>query len=158
PLAGQHAKVACVACHKRPATEVKPKSDTCGSCHVDVHRGAFKQDCRACHSEQGFAAARFDHGTTAFPLTDKHLEVACRACHKSIVTAGLPVAKRVVTFQGLSKACANCHGDVHKGELGPSCQTCHTPKGFRLATFSHPRSPEFFSGQHALVACTGCHT
>ena len=52
--------------------KVKPKADTCASCHVDVHRGTFKQDCKACHSESGFSKAPFDHSSTRFELTGKH--------------------------------------------------------------------------------------
>ncbi len=157
PLRGKHTTVACALCHKQPAMQVKPKSETCASCHVDVHKGAFKQDCKSCHSESGFEKAPFDHGKTAFPLEGKHEAVTCSACHKGVVTAGVPVAKRVADFRGLKTACASCHTDVHKGELGAACETCHSPKTFQVTTYTHPRFPDFFAGEHAPVVCGKCH-
>ena len=64
PLRGKHATVACAQCHVKPALAVKPKSDTCASCHTDPHKGSFKQDCSACHSETSFQKGAFDHATT----------------------------------------------------------------------------------------------
>ena len=46
PLVAKHAAVDCAACHKQSATKVKPKADTCASCHADVHRGAFRLEGR----------------------------------------------------------------------------------------------------------------
>lgn len=156
-LVGKHTTVACALCHKQPPMSVKLKADTCATCHVDVHKGAFKQDCKSCHNESGFGNSPFDHSTTKFPLQDKHEKVDCNACHKSVVTAGLPVAKRVADFRGLKTACVSCHADVHQGELAQACETCHSPKTFQVTTFTHPRLPEFYEGQHAPVACAGCH-
>jgi hypothetical protein len=157
PLAGKHTVVDCVACHKQPAMKVKPKADTCASCHVDVHRGSFKQDCKACHSETGFGQTPFDHSQTTFVLNGKHQGVRCEACHKSVVLSAAPAAKRVADFRGLKTACVSCHADVHQGSLGAACETCHTSTSFRVTNYKHPRFPEFFSGQHTPVACDKCH-
>jgi hypothetical protein len=156
PLVGRHVNVACAACHKQPATKVKPRADTCAACHADVHRGTFRQDCKACHSENGFAKAPFDHGTTAFALKGRHADLACVACHKG-VAANIPSARRVADFKGLASACASCHADVHGGELGPRCDTCHSSATFRVTGYVHPRFPEFFAGQHAPLGCDRCH-
>lgn len=157
-LIGRHATVDCAGCHKQPATKVKPRSDTCSACHVDPHRGTFKQDCKACHNESGFSkAAQFDHSTTRFALTGKHAPLACSACHKGVAAGNVPAARRVADFRGLQGACASCHNDVHAGELGTTCERCHSSSGFRMAAFVHPRFADFFAGQHAPVACDQCH-
>ncbi len=211
PLKGLHASVDCVRCHVQPAAKVKPAFGTCATCHADPHKGSFKQDCAACHTEAGFKTGIFDHSTTKFPLVDKHAGLACAACHKGqgavaaptlATTRGVgapgsaaqpagrpapargaaspaapgrtggrsnarPVAARGGTgavaavgaadFRGLSTACASCHEDVHQAELGTSCEKCHSAKTFEVGVFSHARPRAFFDGQHAALRCVQCH-
>jgi hypothetical protein len=166
PLKGLHADVKCESCHKQPATRVALKFDTCGTCHSDPHRGTFPQDCNACHSENGFKNAPFDHTATKFVLTGAHATVACTSCHKPGVGATIPSGRSrrsaerptlAVDFRGLNTACASCHDDAHKGELGTECQTCHTTDNFHVTRYTHPRFPDFFGGRHAAVACDQCH-
>jgi hypothetical protein len=162
PLVGRHAAVDCDGCHKAPATKVKPASATCAACHADAHKGEFKQDCKACHAETGFAGAAFDHEratTSHFALADGHARIACRACHKTISAAAVPLAQKAVDFRGLvsGTACASCHADAHAGELGAACESCHSPKTFRVTSFTHPKMPELFAGRHAPLACDACH-
>ncbi len=162
PLRERHAAVPCASCHVRPAAKVRLKAAHCADCHRDVHRGAFKaaaEDCGACHSEAGFKGGRFDHAKrTKYPLTDKHLTVPCASCHKgAAATPGVLPANRTVLYAGAKSECRSCHEDVHHGQLGADCQTCHSPTGFKVPGFRHPRSPEFFLGGHAGVACEKCH-
>jgi hypothetical protein len=177
PLVGRHINVECASCHKQGALKAKPKADTCASCHVDVHKGTFRQDCKACHSESGFEKAPFDHSGTTFALTGKHTALACMACHKNVTTArgaaGVPAprasvgaraagravssAATVADFRGLKTACISCHRDVHNGELGATCESCHSSADFHVAKYVHRNVPEFFTGQHAPVACSQCH-
>jgi hypothetical protein len=161
PLKGEHANVECQSCHKQPATKVKPASATCAVCHADTHKGEFKQDCKACHSEIGWAKAPFDHqaGTAShFALLDGHGKLACVTCHSSLgASAALPIARKAIDFRGQKTACASCHTDVHRAELGQACETCHSVKTFTVTTFTHPGAPEFYGGQHATVACAKCH-
>jgi hypothetical protein len=167
PLRGQHAAVACVACHVKPAASVPVPHETCATCHVDPHRGKFRQDCAACHTESSFTRGTFDHATTGFPLADKHGGLACAACHKNsrVVT---PVASRTasrpvrpplatVDFGGLQAACASCHQDPHAAELGTACQTCHSARTFRVTAFTHANPRAFFAGGHAGARCDQCH-
>lgn len=166
-LKGRHAAVSCASCHRQPAMKVKLRSETCAACHVDVHKGAFKKDCSACHSESGFGNTPFDHSQTPFALTGMHAGLACSKCHKS-VTVGTPArrpaaraaASPVISadFRGLTGTCTSCHTDVHRGELGPRCDSCHSPSTFHLASFTHPRFAEFFGGSHETVACAKCHS
>jgi len=164
PLDGLHAKVECAACHKQPAMKGDPPSATCAACHADPHRGTFKKDCGACHTVRGFtAAAPFDHATTGYPLVDKHAGLKCDACHKPAARpTGAQVAlsdgaSKALDFKGLKQACVSCHTDVHRGELGAECATCHTPKTFRVTSFAHSGPAPFYAGQHAGLACAKCH-
>lgn len=157
-LVGRHQKAECASCHRQPAMRVKPRADTCAACHVDVHRGAFKQDCKSCHNEASFDRAPFDHTQTKFTLTGKHEPLACEVCHKNVAGQDkVPAAKRVADFRGLSMACASCHADVHQAELGTTCETCHTSSSFKVAAFTHSTAPAFFGGQHAGLSCAQCH-
>lgn len=157
-LVGKHQTVDCAECHKQPAMRVKTKADACAACHVDIHRGEFKQDCKGCHNESGFAKAAFDHSQTKFTLTAKHDPLACEACHKAIVgQSKLPAAKRVADFRGLLVGCVSCHADVHRAQLGDVCDTCHTPESFKVRTFTHKTATDFFGGQHTGLTCEKCH-
>jgi hypothetical protein len=158
PLLGKHATADCASCHKAPATKVKPAAATCATCHTDPHKGTFKQDCRACHTEKSFAGAAFDHAAvTGYALTDRHGGLSCRSCHKAASPPGTPAAKMALDYRGLKTTCASCHVDPHQAELGSTCERCHTTKTFRVAAFSHASTREFFGGRHASVACEGCH-
>ncbi len=158
PLSGRHVAVDCAACHRQSPMKVKARSDTCAVCHADIHRGAFKQDCKACHTESGFQKAPFDHSKTAFTLTGQHAALACARCHTTVVTTNVPAAKRVAEFRGLKSACAACHRDVHAGSLGAACESCHSSASFKGAAYVHPRFHQFFAGRHEGVACVRCHS
>lgn len=157
PLVGAHTTVACVKCHQ--AGFVKPiKSDTCSSCHVNVHRDSVKEDCRACHTETSFTNAPFDHAArTGFPLAGRHAGLECRKCHTAIAASKAPPAQATIDFGGVSAQCVACHADTHKGTYGTTCDACHRPTGFSVAGFTHPRAPEFFAGAHTAVTCVRCH-
>jgi hypothetical protein len=157
PLRGRHAAVACVKCHVKPALDVTPRSDSCAACHADPHRGVFRQDCAACHTDAGFRQGRFDHGTTGFPLVDRHAGLPCVACHKDDQPARRARTPLPADYRGLRTACDSCHFDVHKAELGPDCGACHSGRSFALAAYQHARPRPFFEGRHAPVSCSSCH-
>jgi hypothetical protein len=166
PLKGKHAVVQCAKCHVQPATTVKPRSETCATCHADPHRGSFKQDCRACHNESGWQKGAFDHAGTRFPLVDKHAALQCIACHKGPATPGAVTARarpvqgrpaQATDFRGLRTECVSCHADVHGGELGTTCESCHTARAFSVTAFTHARPRAFFGGQHSALSCVQCH-
>ena len=183
PLRGSHATVECVKCHTQPAARVALRFDTCSACHTDTHRGTFKQDCASCHSETSWRTGSFDHSATRFPLVDKHAGLACALCHKtgtavsasplrSTSTTGRAGTGRAASaprtpvvasataldFRGLRTDCVSCHTDVHQGELGVRCETCHTAKTFGVPSFDHSRPRPFFAGEHRMLACVQCHT
>ena len=158
PLVGAHVQVACAKCHQ--TSFIKPiKSDTCASCHINVHRESVKDDCRTCHTVNSFANAPFDHAVrTGFALAGKHAALECRKCHTAIAGAAMqPLARKVIDFSGASAQCATCHADKHNGQYGRLCDSCHRPTGFSVVGFTHPRASEFYGGNHTTVACVRCH-
>lgn len=114
----------------------------------------FPGDCSLCHTgtdwEHVSADFTFDHAAeTGVPLEGAHARASCLRCHND---RG-PVA--VFTARG----CAGCHEDVHRGQLGSSCEGCHTeltwlPFGqYEL----HARLGFQLIGVHASTACYRCH-
>jgi hypothetical protein len=121
------------------------------SCHEDsLHKGSLGQDCSRCHEPGKWLAVRFDHKTdTRWPLEGKHTQVkACESCHPDRRYHGTPT----------TCSAAGCHkaDDVHQGQLGTRCQTCHSTDGSML--FRHNRDATFkLDGKHAPLVCAACH-
>ncbi|MBR0550999.1 cytochrome C [Stakelama marina] len=149
-LHGAHRRVKCSACHKQ-GEHFFAAPNTCIGCHKkdDVHKGKFGTKCAACHTATDWKLVHdFDHSVTGYPLVGKHKAVPCASCH---------VGNR---FAGTPRDCVSCHrkDDVHNGARGTQCQTCHSPAGWKLATFDHDRDTRFaLTGAHAAVGCTQCH-
>ncbi len=61
-------------------------------------------------------------------------------------------------FSGLGTACASCHQDVHLGQVGATCDTCHSAASFKVMNYKH-REParDFFAGRHVSAECRACH-
>jgi len=150
PLKGKHEKVDCHACHTGPISGPKLPKD-CGGCHKadDVHHGSMGTQCVACHVETGWKdKVRFDHDMTRFPLVGLHATVACEECH----------ANRA--YRNTARDCISCHkaDDVHKGNLGKACATCHNPNGWKFWEFDHGKATKFaLEGAHAKLECKSCH-
>lgn len=164
-LTGAHGAVDCSACHPKegttvPTTRFKPVAhNLCSDCHTDFHHGQFERDCSACHVEDSFkAASKFDHGTARFPLTGKHKNVNCDACHGKSVVGGR--REQEMQYKNLPHdACSDCHADVHKASLGSRCEGCHVTSGWSAgsASFDHELSRYPLRGAHRSVACRSCH-
>jgi hypothetical protein len=165
PLAGKHAGVSCLRCHKDSNFHRAIAHDRCQSCHEDPHNRQFAaraagSDCSACHNETGFKPALFDraaHQRTAFRLEAKHEALDCAKCHKPEGRATVYVIRMLT--------CAQCHADPHAGEFAPApvkndCASCPRQEGFRPATFDvarHGRTKFALTGKHAVVECAKCH-
>jgi len=169
-LVGRHRTVQCAACHRQPPMRARLAFSACASCHADPHKGTFKERCETCHDETGFtrAGSTFDHAArTAFPLDGRHAGLPCSKCHTGAAAAGpasprargrpAAAASRTLDYRGLEAACASCHADPHKGELGAGCARCHSSATFAVKTFTHEAHPELFRGAHATAACAACH-
>jgi hypothetical protein len=149
PLRGAHGALRCESCHTGPLDADLPTS--CGGCHAeqDVHRGQQGTACERCHGEKGWDRDLFfEHDLTRFPLLGLHAVVACEQCHAT------------PAFQDADTRCVACHAakDAHQMRLGPDCELCHNPNGWRVWRFDHDRQTRFpLGGAHAELGCDACH-
>ena len=185
---GRHAALRCAQCHtsaygtpatvstRTAAVVVRPvnsttsatirvgfteATETCVSCHTDVHLGQVGTRCETCHSVETakFAVSNFQHTKTKFPLTGKHAPLNCEACHAvdtRTFPAGHGTARRLT---GIGTECASCHQDPHASELGADCQSCHSTDTFAIKGYTHKRAHllrAFFTGRH-VTTCAACH-
>lgn len=150
-LSGEHAKLRCAECHSgaRARADFQGAVADCASCHAkdDPHNGQFGTQCATCHSSQAWKPATFDHNLSAFKLEGKHANAECADCHQNNV------------FKGTPSDCASCHlkDDAHNGQFGTQCDSCHSPQGWKPATFDHNLSAFKLEGKHATTACADCH-
>ena len=150
PLRNSHAGVQCQMCHVNDVYQNTPME--CGvSCHQDsLHKGTLGQQCSRCHEPGQWRAVRFDHTKdTKWPLQGRHTEIkTCESCHPGRHYKGAPT----------TCGSAGCHksDDVHQGQLGNKCETCHKVDGGN--TFRHNRDAKFkIDGAHQPLLCASCH-
>jgi hypothetical protein len=149
-LKGKHVAVECKACHVAPRKYREAPAD-CLSCHRkdDKHRGTLGPACADCHVEQGWKETRFDHAVTRFPLTGKHTDTRCEACHKTPV------------FNEAPSTCIGCHRkeDKHRARFGEKCESCHSTRNWTGITFRHDTDTKYvLRGRHREAKCESCHT
>jgi len=124
PLLGRHSDVLCEDCHATLAFH--DASEQCVDCHADddTHETALGLACASCHMPLDWALWRFDHAAqTDFPLSGAHDGLTCAACHRT------PAVEAVIA---VGRACIDCHrgDDIHRGEFGDACDSCHEPDSF----------------------------
>ncbi len=104
--------------------------------------------CNACHSTSAWRPVTFDHSKTGFPLEGRHLSASCRGCHRSNEFK-----------EPVPTSCAACHQDVHTGEFGSRCASCHDARdwGSRFDASAHQRTNFPLTGRHAAIPCEECH-
>ncbi len=149
-LKGKHGLVECKSCHVAGKKYSQAPAD-CLACHQkdDKHKGTLGKACADCHVEEGWKETRFDHGKTKYPLTGKHVDVKCDACHKTKVYDEAPTT------------CIGCHkkDDKHKAHFGEKCETCHTTRDWKGLTFRHDTDTKYpLRGKHREAKCESCHT
>lgn len=173
-LSRAHAHLAgignCGQCHTK-----KKKADPmkCLACHRDLaerikagrgwHRNKI-DGCIACHPEhQGedfnlieWDPKKFAHDQSGFPLKGRHRQISdCAACHSK--ANALP-GKKGRSYLLKSAACASCHADPHRGQLGGQCSRCHTTDvPFKQVAFDHGKTRFPLQGAHKGLACAACH-
>jgi hypothetical protein len=170
PLTGVHAVADCVSCHAPTAQgqmQFVNRPTQCESCHLaeasivknpDHQAAGFTRQCERCHSPTVWTRARFDHATTAFPLTGAHVRATCEQCHSDRVYNGKPTD------------CVSCHRADYDKTVNPAhvaasfpttCATCHATATWTGARFDHD-GPYFpiYSGAHRgrWSSCSSCHT
>jgi hypothetical protein len=119
-----------------------------------VPHAKFPADCSLCHEgetwDQLRADFRFDHEReTGVKLEGAHQTARCLRCHND----------RGPTKVFAARGCVGCHADVHQGELGTNCQSCHDEQSWiahgQRERHSRTRFP--LTGAHAAVSCHRCH-
>lgn len=152
PLRNAHAGklVKCDACHKDLHSYRNTPLD-CFSCHKkdDRHEGQAGPKCETCHSDKAWKITRFDHATSAFALTGKHINVPCKSCHATS------------RYKDARSDCYSCHNnqDKHKQKLGMRCETCHNTRAWAVWSFDHNTRTKFvLEGAHRKARCDSCHT
>jgi hypothetical protein len=149
-LRGAHRDVNCAACH--PAQRFRDTPQKCVSCHAinDAHNGKNGTDCKSCHNETAWKQVSFDHNRdTQFALRGSHASADCNSCHRQ--------GKFDVK---LGMACIDCHrgDDVHKGNNGSECKSCHNESRWSDSKFDHAKDTKFaLKGRHDNLACDSCH-
>jgi hypothetical protein len=169
-VAGQQlAPERCLECH----TELKARVTEKRGFHGRMP--SSERQCQSCHHEhQGRdeplvdwgkgGQKAFDHSRTGFELRGKHRTVDCARCHDPrrvadpLVQAMLGKQPGRKTFLGQPQACAACHFDEHRGQLGQDCQRCHAEDAWKpVRGFEHARTTFPLTGRHARVDCVKCH-
>jgi hypothetical protein len=155
PLSSAHKKPACATCHTgknaRGQATFIGLSPACASCHRDPHAGRFGDSCQSCHDDvawKNLDLDPFDHDLARYPLRGKHAEVTCAKCH------GTPAKYQPLGFD----TCSSCHQDPHRGELGPSCEGCHTEQGWKALSMPRAAHPGVsLAAGHQRLECAACH-
>jgi hypothetical protein len=179
-LDGKHTAEKCESCHApkyrvSTAAQLSPRKNgagwvgletTCISCHRsdDAHNGTLDLRCESCHtSETWDDAPKFDHAKSDYPLTGKHADVECNACHlvKKLGPRSNAKGEPIPVFKPVPfKDCSSCHNDPHKGQLSGQCSECHVTRGFSIVDkreFNHSATRYPLRGKHASVSCEACH-
>jgi hypothetical protein len=167
---GGAGKFKCVECHKEILQRVQENK---GYHARVVDRSKGGQDCVRCHAEhlgEDFAIVHwepsrngFNHRQTGYPLLGKHAALECSRCHNpshigAAELRGLQGKDLKKTFLGLSQPCVACHKDVHNGQLGENCTSCHTFQSWKeIGQFDHQRTSFPLTGLHQQVPCQKCH-
>lgn len=142
----------CVACHGKDVRADDPHQDQFGD-----------QDCASCHDERRWEEpVRFNHDTSRYPLTGRHTEVGCSACHKTVQEGQ---RKPFTRFRPLEfSGCGGCHNDPHRPSLGTDCATCHATGGWGQVQsprfeqrFNHTATGFALTGAHRAASCASCH-
>lgn len=187
PMSAAHASLdgatQCFRCHASGGAKAGMDA-RCLACHGEIawmrdrHRGfhaaVAAKPCAGCHPDHGGRAfalvvwdagspAKFDHRRAGWALQGRHAALECRACHKPALqkSGAAPLLRKqdhAASWLGLETACAQCHADPHRGQLGAECGKCHGLAGWKPASgFDHARTAYPLTGAHAQVECARCH-
>ena len=162
PLTGAHSSVTCASCHVGGNYTSLPTA--CSGCHIALFKATkdpnhvtlgWPTDCTICHTTSTWGNASFDHAKyTKYPLSGKHVTVACLSCHVGGKYAGTPAD------------CGSCHIKDYNATTNPNhktlgfptdCSICHATAGWTPATFDHSKTKFPLTGFHTKVTCVSCH-
>ena len=148
-LEGKHAGVACASCHKpgpsgQPRWVGLPALRLCVGCHADPHRGALGSSCASCHSATAWRPVTHTIAQHKLPMNGNHAGLTCALCHAQ--------GKHLVA----EASCGDCHEQKHGGTSAP-CARCHSPTGWKPASFTHDFCTCILPGKHQSAPCLSCH-
>jgi hypothetical protein len=163
PLEGGHSEATCVSCHEELKFDAQVTSPgDCASCHVDIHRGVFQQQCATCHTTQSFSTLKQGLVHPAdFPLEGAHLQTSCESCHLDDSGGA---------FFPLDTDCLSCHVEDFQNSLlinhvaldfPTDCTQCHSSLAWRdVNEFDHVGLASGFPlvAAHNAIPCASCHT
>ncbi len=169
PVVSSHADLEddCSNCHE-PLSD-RQQAELCAACHTEVGRdidektglhgrlpASQQAECSSCHTDHEgrdmsiveLNEATFDHELTDFILRGGHVTAACTDCHN------VGEAHRQA-----ETACIGCHrlDDLHHGQLGETCDSCHNSTVWSDADFDHDTTNFLLTGAHVLATCSACH-
>ncbi len=153
-MGGKHLDAECSACHEHVDAEIVPEgahryiglSQSCASCHEDVHEGQLSKTCSVCHTQSGFDEHMFTGHASFLPLTGGHASLDCRECHGEDSSHSLEVLRGPAAARPAARSCAACHDQPHQESFVTGAATS---QGVALAAS--------LSGLKANALCTGCH-
>lgn len=134
----QPAPSPCVECHDAD----RPREDP------DHRTPGFSTACEQCHDQTSWLPAR-GGSHDGWPLTGKHADASCAACHDR---------------DPVPTSCVGCHDKDRQIPRSPNhltpgfpteCQRCHSPSGWKPSSFAHDQKFPL-EGPHA-APCTDCH-
>lgn len=144
-LDGEHLGVSCDGCHG-DLTDFRAVPEECSGCHAETGRVAHGDfgDCAGCHGTDSFENSTFDHSTTGFPLTGRHVDTPCQACHEAEASGRSEFLPSEPVFELVVLDVASNH-----------------PASNDPASI-HPASSEFMFAQHdetsgGVRECVDCH-
>ncbi len=158
PIDGAHLAQPCVFCHvKNDKAIYRWEPLNCEACHTTTHGTQFARYrlnnlwCESCHLTSAWESLVFDHNTTFFPLSGKHNEIKCEACHTT--------ESNIVQYEDTDTSCLSCHTDVHSNQFPEKdCDACHTSRSWKIEPFNHLLNTDFpLDGQHNDLSCGQCH-
>jgi hypothetical protein len=164
PLTGQHAVIACTACHVNNVFSGTPSA--CVACHQNDYNGAndpnhvalnFPTTCQNCHNTSNWNDAKFNHSGITSACVNCHQRDYNAANDPNHVTAGFSTAcqdchntsdwnRANFKHTGITSGCVNCHQRDYNGATSPNhialnypttCQSCHTTSTWTKVNFNH---------------------
>lgn len=142
-----------LACVVHSPTDVRQHRWWSGLGPVLPH-DTFPADCSLCHEGGNWQQLRedfvFDHkAETGVALVGAHARARCLRCHND--------RGPVKTFA--EQGCKGCHEDVHVGQLGNNCSSCHQRQTWRPTGMvqKHRQTRFPLVGVHAVTSCRRCH-
>ncbi|UCH58891.1 MAG: hypothetical protein JSV61_11815 [Anaerolineales bacterium] len=168
----------CLTCHTEEAG-FPINQEGCVNCHaskdfdfMQTHSSDFGFECLLCHDGSDLMSD-FDHQSTVFPLTGRHAQILCSACHSQTKTESQHTNDRENIFQVFRQApstCAACHQEpeMHAGIFTQSCNVCHSTQAWTPSTlegkpFDHLTQAGFSLTHHQVdygaqvITCKTCH-